>query len=122
MASMSVTVSLQNCMELIISAKKNKANVNKYMFILKQVMKALNGLDYSFIRHGEFYHDLKETINKIRCQINILINRTKLSQIVMAKKDGMTYDQIQQQIDDICGRIVLASAQRQLARRKNSVN
>ena len=121
MANMSVVVSLQSCMELIISAKKNKVHVNKYMCILTQVMKVLNGLDYDFMRRAEFYHDLKEILSKIRHQINILKHRTKFLQVVMAKKDSVTFYQIQQHIDGICGRIVLASSQKQLARTDNSI-
>ena len=112
MASTSLNESLQICMDLVNSAKKNKAHLNKYTCIIRQIMNALNGWNYSIIRHAEFYQDLKETLNKIHSHISILTQRPKVLQIMMAKKESLVFTQIQQHIDNICGRIVLSSARK----------
>lgn len=96
----------------IADAKNNKSHLMKFVPIVKQLTKVLNGADALFIRHSEFYHDLKETLNKIDNQISEAKTRSKLSNKLMAKKDQKILEEIEQQVEHLITRIVFAFAQR----------
>ncbi|XP_020897475.1 uncharacterized protein LOC110236311 [Exaiptasia diaphana] len=96
----------------IADAKNNKAHLMKFVPIVKQLTKVLNGADATFIRHSEFYHDLKETLNKIEQQIIESKTRNKWSNKLMAKKDLKVLEEIEQHVEHLITRIVFAFAQR----------
>ena len=50
---------IDHIMWAIADSKSNKSHLMKFVPIVKQLTKVLNGADASFIRHSEFYHDLK---------------------------------------------------------------
>ena len=45
---------------------------------MKQIVKALSGVEYNFVLKAEFYSDLKETLYKIYCHIVMCMNRQKV--------------------------------------------
>lgn len=96
----------------IADAKNNKTHLMKFVPIVKQLTKVLNGADASFIRHSEFYHDLKETLAKIEQQIQESKSRNKWTNKLMAKKDQKILEEIEQHVDHLITRIVFAFAQR----------
>lgn len=110
---------LERTFALINSAKKNKTHVYKFGGLMKQIVKALSGVEYNFVLQAEFYSDLKETLYKIHCHIQLCTNRQKFVQMMMAKKDNQLYSEMQDQIDVLCGRIFLAYACRMATRKKN---
>jgi len=105
---------------LINAAKKNKTHINKFAGLMKQIVKALSGVEYNFVLQAEFYSDLKETLYKIYCHIVMCMNRQKVVQLMMAKKDNQLFLEMQTQIDVLCGRIFLAYACRMATRRKTT--
>lgn len=96
----------------IAAAKHNKSHLMKFVPVVKQITKVLNGADASFIRQAEFYSDLKETLNKIEHQINECKTRGKWTNKLMAKKDQKTFEEIEHHVDLLITRIVFAFAQR----------
>lgn len=111
---------LEQTFALINAAKKNKTHINKFAGLMKQIVKALSGVEYNFVLQAEFYSDLKETLYKIYCHILMCMNRQKVVQLMMAKKDNQLYTEMQAQIDVLCGRIFLAYACRMATRRKTT--
>jgi len=111
---------LEQSFSLVNSARKNKTQVNKLGGLIKQVAKALGGADQKFIIESEFHSDLKETLHKIYCHIFVSVNRQKVVQLMMAKKDNQLFEEMQTQIDVLCGRIFLAYACRIEIRRKSN--
>lgn len=111
---------VEKSFSLINTARRNKNQVNKLGGLMKQVAKALGGADYKFIVEAEFHSDLKETLYKIYCHIFVCVNRQKVVQLMMTKKDNQVYVEMQKQIDILCGRIFLAYACRMEIRRKTS--
>jgi len=109
---------LQSTFVLINNAKKNKEHVQKFAGLMKQIVKALSGVEYNFVLQSEFYSDLKETLHKIHCHLMLSTNRQKVLQMMMAKKDNMLFFEMQDQIDLLCGRIFLAYAYRMRESRK----
>jgi len=97
---------------------RNKNEVNKFVELVKQVVKALSGHDYIFVQQAEFYPDLKETLHKIYSHIHMCGNRQKVVQLVMTKKDKQFYDEMRKHVDALCGRIFLAYACRMTTRKK----
>jgi len=96
----------------IAEAKNNKTHLIKFVPVVKQLTKVLNGADATFIRHSEFYHDLKETLAKIEQQIAESKCRNKWTNKLMAKKDQKTLEEIEKHVDHLITRIVFAFAQR----------
>jgi hypothetical protein len=111
---------LEQTFVLINAAKKNKTHINKFAGLIKQIVKALSGVEYNFVLQAEFYSDLKETLYKIYCHIVMCMNRQKVVQLMMSKKDNQLYLEMQTQIDVLCGRIFLAYACRMTTRRRNT--
>lgn len=112
----SINEILERTFALINGAKKNKTHVYKFGGLMKQIVKALSGVEYNFVLQAEFYSDLKETLHKIHNHIQICTNRQKFVQLMMAKKDNQLYTDMQAQIDVLCGRIFLAYACRMATR------
>lgn len=109
---------LENTFTLINNARKNKTHVQKFASLMKQIVKALSGVEYNFVLQAEFYSDLKETLHKIQCHIILSTNRQKFVQMMMAKRDNQLYLEMQDQVDMLCGRIFLAYANRMEIRKK----
>jgi len=108
----SVFAKVDSILWAIAAAKTNKAHLMKFVPIVKQLTKVLNGADASFIRHAEFYHDLKETLGKIEHQITECKTRGKWANKLMAKKDQKILEEIEHHVDHLITRIVFAFAQR----------
>ena len=119
MESTSVNSSVKNIIYLIDTVKKNKAHAHKFAELVKQIAKAVNGLEYKFIKQAEFFSDLKETLHKIHIHVEECTHRTKISQFIMAKKDHQMFADFQKHVDMLCGRIILANAQRMEIRRNS---
>lgn len=109
---------LETTFTLINNARKNKTHVQKFAGLMKQIVKALSGVEYNFVLQSEFYSDLKETLSKIQWHIYSSTNRQKFVQMVMAKRDNQLYQEMQDQVDLICGRIFLAYANRMVTRKR----
>lgn len=105
--------------EAIRDAKHNKAHVEKFRGTAQQMVKALNGMDVNFIRSAEFYSDMKEALCKILFHVNEASNRNKWLKYMMAKKDEMTYLEIQAHVDNLVSRIVFSFAQRTKQKRRS---
>lgn len=105
--------------EAIRDAKHNKAHVEKFQGTTQQIVKALNGIDINFIRSAEFYSDMKETLYKILYHVSEASNRNKWLKYMMAKKDEMTYLEIQRRVDNLVSRIVFSYAQRTKQKRRS---
>jgi len=106
-------VSTIDCIILAINtAKHNKSHVQKMLVIIKQILKALNGADYTFIRRAEFYSDLKETLNKLYIHVIESTGRKRWVKYMMAKRDHQFLLQMQEHVDVLCGRIMLSFASR----------
>lgn len=103
---------IDDILHVIQNARKNKAYASKYYQIIKQVMKAISGIEYTFLKQAEFYADLKETLSKIQYHLVQSTNRGKLVRKVMARKDISCFSEIQTHVDMLCGRIFLAYAER----------
>ena len=93
-------------------AKHNKAYVQKFVPIVKQITKVLNGADAKFVRQAEFYSDLKETLQKILRHLHEVSARGKWMNKLMAKKDQKNVEEFDQHVDLLITRIVFAFAQR----------
>ena len=96
----------------IASAKHNKAYVLRFVTIIKQITKVLNGADVHFIRQAEFYSDLKETLFKIEHHIKESSTRGKWMNKLMAKKNERSYEEFEKHVDHLITRIVFCFAQR----------
>lgn len=96
----------------IASAKHNKAYVLRFVPVLKQITKVLNGADVKFIRHAEFYSDLKETLHKIENHVKESSTRGKWMNKLMAKKNKKSFDEFEEHVDHLITRIVFSFAQR----------
>jgi hypothetical protein len=118
----SIFAKVDSILWAIAAAKHNKSHLVKFVPVVKQLTKVLNGADASFIRQAEFYSDLKGTLNKIEHQINECKTRGKWANKLMAKKDQKTVEEVEHHVDLIITRIVFAFAQRaermNIARRK----
>lgn len=96
----------------IASAKHNKAYVLRFVPVLKQITKVLNGADVKFIRQAEFYSDLKETLYKIEDHVKESSTRGKWMNRLMAKKNQKSFNEFEKHVDDLITRIVFSFAQR----------
>lgn len=96
----------------IASAKHNKAYVLRFVPVLKQITKVLNGADVKFIRRAEFYSDLKETLHKIENHVKESSTRGKWMNKLMAKKNQKSFDEFEEHVDHLITRIVFSFAQR----------
>ncbi|XP_078354017.1 uncharacterized protein LOC144638670 [Oculina patagonica] len=106
----------------IASAKHNKAYVLRFVPVIKQITKVLNGADVKFIRQAEFYSDLKETLFKIENHVKESSTRGKWMNKLMAKKNQKSFEEFEEHVDHLITRIVFSFAQRvqllNLARQK----
>ena len=106
----------------IAGAKHNKVYVLRFVPLIKQITKVLNGADAKFIRHAEFYSDLKETLDKIEHHIKEASTHGKWFNKLMAKKDQKSIEEFEHHVDLLITRIVFAFAQRvqlmKIARKK----
>merc|ERR1719427_1844207 len=114
----SINEIVEQTFTLINAAKKNKTHIQKFAGLMKQIVKALSGVEYNFVLQAELYSDLKETLYKIYCHIMLCTNRQKVVQLMMTKKDNQLFDEMQVHVDVLCGRIFLAYACRMATRRK----
>lgn len=96
----------------IAKARHNKAYVEKFTSITKRLSKVLNGADSLFIRQGEFYSDLKETLLKMQHHIAERGSQQKLIQKFMGKKDQKLFGEFECHVGQLITRIVFAFAQR----------
>lgn len=96
----------------IASAKHNKAYVLRFVPVVKQITKVLNGADVKFIRQAEFYSDLKETLFKIESHVKESSTRGKWMNKLMAKKNQKSFQEFEQHVDHLITRIVFSFAQR----------
>lgn len=96
----------------IASAKHNKAYVLRFVPVIKQITKVLNGADVRFIRQAEFYSDLKETLFKIENHIKESSTRGKWMNKLMAKKNQKNFEEFEEHVDHLITRIVFSFAQR----------
>jgi len=103
---------IENILCIIKGARKNKAYAYKFTGIMKQIIKSVNGIEYTFIQQAEFYGDLKETLSKIQHHLDESTNRGKIVRVMMARKDVLSLDEIRFHVDSLCGRIFLAFSQR----------
>ncbi|KAK3755570.1 hypothetical protein QZH41_005955 [Actinostola sp. cb2023] len=121
----SVFAKVDNILWAIAAAKTNRAHLMKFVPVVKQLTKVLNGADARFIRHAEFYHDLKETLNKIEHQIAECKTRSKWTNKLMSKKDQKILEEIEHHVEHLITRIVFAFAQRakhmSIARKKQQI-
>ena len=118
--SMSALSLIDKIYESIRDAKHNKAHVEKFRSTTEMIVKALNGMDVNFIRGAEFYSDMKETLYKILYHITEASNRNKWLKYMMAKKDEMTFVEIQKHADNLVSRIIFSYAQRTKEKRRRS--
>lgn len=106
----------------IASAKHNKVYVLRFVPVIKQITKVLNGADVKFIRQAEFYSDLKETLFKIENHVKESSTRGKWMNKLMAKKNQKCFEEFEDHVDHLITRIVFSFAQRvqllNLARQK----
>lgn len=96
----------------IASAKHNKAYVLRFVPVVKQITKVLNGADVKFIRQAEFYSDLKETLFKIESHVKESSTRGKWMNKLMAKRNQKSFQEFEEHIDHLITRIVFSFAQR----------
>lgn len=96
----------------IASAKHNKAYVLRFVPVVKQITKVLNGADVKFIRQAEFYSDLKETLFKIENHVKESSTRGKWMNKLMAKKNQKSFQEFEEHVDHLITRIVFSFAQR----------
>jgi len=96
----------------IAVAKHNKAYVLRFVSLIKQITKVLNGADMKFIRQAEFYSDLRETLLKIETHVKESSTRGKLMNKLMAKKNQKSFEEFEQQVEHLITRIVFSFAQR----------
>lgn len=96
----------------IASAKHNKAYVLRFVPVVKQITKVLNGADVKFIRQAEFYSDLKETLFKIESHVKESSTRGKWMNKLMAKKNQKSFQEFEEHVDHLITRIVFSFAQR----------
>jgi len=118
--SLSALSLIDKIYEGIDNAKHNKAHVEKFRVTTQQIVKALNGIDVNFIRGAEYYSDMKETLYKILYHITEASSRSKWLKYMMAKKDEMTYVEIQKHVDNLVSRIIFSYAQRTKQKRRRS--
>lgn len=118
----SILAIVDNIHWAIASAKHNKAYVLRFVPVIKQVTKVLNGADVKFIRQAEFYSDLRETLFKIENHVKESSTRGKWMNKLMAKKNQKCFEEFEQHVDHLITRIVFSFAQRvqllNLARQK----
>ena len=117
--SLSALSLIDKIYEAITDAKHNKGHVEKFRSTTQQIVKALNGIDVNFIRRAEFYSDLKETLQKILYHIIEVSHRNKWLRYMMAKKDEMTYMEVEKHVDYLVSRIVFSYAQRTKQKRRS---
>ena len=96
----------------IASAKHNKAYVLRFVPVVKQITKVLNGADVKFIRQAEFYSDLKETLFKIENHVKESSTRGKWMNKLMAKKNQKSFQEFEEHVGHLITRIVFSFAQR----------
>lgn len=96
----------------IAVAKHNKAYVLRFVPLIKQITKVLNGADMKFIRQAEFYSDLRETLFKIETHVKESSTRGKLMNKLMAKKNQKSFEEFELQVEHLITRIVFSFAQR----------
>ena len=96
----------------IASAKHNKAYVLRFVPIVKQITKVLNGADVKFIRQAEFYSDLRETLYKIENHVKESSTRGKWMNKLMGKKNQKSFEEFEQHVEHLITRIVFSFAQR----------
>lgn len=96
----------------IASAKHNKAYVLRFVPVIKQITKVLNGADMKFIRQAEFYSDLKETLFKIENHVKESSTRGKWMNKLKAKKNQKSFEEFEQHVEHLITRIVFSFAQR----------
>lgn len=108
----SIFAMVDNIHWAIASAKHNKAYVLRFVPVVKQITKVLNGADVKFIRQAEFYSDLKETLFKIESHVKESSTRGKWMNKLMAKKNQKSFQEFEEHIDHLITRIVFSFAQR----------
>jgi len=86
--------------------------INKYQQIMVQLMQALSGAHSNLIKQSEYYSDLREVLRKIHANIRQASKRKLITRLVMSTKDSQSTEEIQKVVDNLCGRIFLAYAQR----------
>lgn len=96
----------------IAIAKHNKAYVLRFVPLIKQITKVLNGADMKFIRQAEFYSDLKETLFKIETHVKESSTRGKWINKLMAKKNQKSFEEFENHVEHLITRIVFSFAQR----------
>lgn len=96
----------------IANAKHNKAYVLRFVPVVKQITKVLNGADVKFIRQAEFYSDLRETLFKIENHVKESSTRGKWMNKLMAKKNQKSIEEFEQHVEHLITRIVFSFAQR----------
>lgn len=96
----------------IANAKHNKAYVLRFVPVVKQITKVLNGADVNFIRQAEFYSDLRETLFKIENHVKESSTRGKWMNKLMAKKNQKSIEEFEQHVEHLITRIVFSFAQR----------
>ncbi|EDO43907.1 predicted protein [Nematostella vectensis] len=108
----SVFAMVDNILCAVANARHNKTYIVKFVPMVKQITKVLNGADASFIRHAEFYSDLRETLKKIEQHVKECSLRGKWAKKLMAKKDQKMLEEMGRHIDHLITRIVFSFAQR----------
>lgn len=108
----SIFAMVDNIHWAIASAKHNKAYVLRFVPVVKQITKVLNGADVKFIRQAEFYSDLKETLFKIESHVKESSTRGKWMNKLMAKKNQKSFQEFEEHVDHLITRIVFSFAQR----------
>lgn len=108
----SIFAIVDNIYWAISSAKHNKAYVLRFVPVVKQITKVLNGADVKFIRQAEFYSDLKETLFKIESHVKESSTRGKWMNKLMAKKNQKSFQEFEEHVDHLITRIVFSFAQR----------
>ena len=116
----SLNLQVEEISKSIKNAKRNKSHLSKYTSLIKQIIQALSGAEATFLRNAEFYPDLRETLSKIQVNVTELSKRKSFTRFLMAKKDALTYEEMQKHVDTLCGRIFLSYAQRMEKRATNS--
>lgn len=86
-------------------------HIRKYLLIVNQVIQALHGVQFNFIRNAEFYSDLKETLVKINMNLRKSTKRKFISRILMFKHDSEIARMLQEHVDVLVGRILFFYAQ-----------
>ena len=108
----SIFAIVDNIYWAISSAKHNKAYVLRFVPVVKQITKVLNGADVKFIRQAEFYSDLEETLFKIESHVKESSTRGKWMNKLMAKKNQKSFQEFEEHVDHLITRIVFSFAQR----------